>query len=47
MSKVEGGGGSIDPHAPCLRLRVAIFSSRLLGLIIKNYIIYDKYSLGD
>ena len=31
MSKVEGGGGgSIDP--PPSRLRVTIFSSRLLGL---------------
>ena len=29
MSKVEGGGGPIDPPS---RLRVAIFSKRLLGL---------------
>ena len=29
MSKVEGGGGPIDPPS---RLRVAIFSRRLLGL---------------
>ena len=33
MSKVEGGGGPIDP--PVLsRLRVTIFSRRLLGLTI-------------
>ena len=29
MSKVEGGGGPIDPPS---RLRVTIFSRRLLGL---------------
>ena len=34
MSKAEGGGGPIDPPAtpPPPRLRVTIFSSRLLGL---------------
>ena len=32
MSKVEGGGGPIDPPATPPRLRVTIFSSRLLGL---------------
>ena len=31
MSKVEGGGGPIDPPS---RLRVTFFSSRLLGLMI-------------
>ena len=31
MSKVEGRGGPIDPRPP-LRLRVTIFSRRLLGL---------------
>ena len=34
MSKVEGGGGLIDPPS---RLRVTIFSRRLLGL---NNILY-------
>ena len=34
MSKVDGGGGPIDPPS---RLRVTIFSRRLLGL---NYIIF-------
>ena len=36
MSKVEGGGeGPIDPPPPS-RLRVAIFSRRLLRLILVN-----------
>ena len=34
MSKVEGGGGPIDPPS---RLRVSIFSRRLLGLIIISH----------
>ena len=33
MSKVEGGGGPIDP--PPSRLRVTIFSRRLLGLTLE------------
>ena len=34
MSKVEGGGGPFEPPPPPSRLRVTIFSRRLLGLSV-------------
>ena len=44
MSKVEGGGGPIDSPS---RLRVTIFSSRLLGLTILYFTVLYYYCLHD
>ena len=44
MSKVEGGGGGpIDPPPPSSRLRVTIFSRRLLGLSV-NVLFCSTYT---
>ena len=41
MSKLEGGGDPIDP--PPSRLRVTIFFSRLLGLIVAKTSEFQTY----